>query len=64
MSGLASSDRDSGGCELLCDVAAELGQRRQEQNRPEHETSTVDNEKAAGPKASRDVSKSGQLVGV
>ena len=28
MSGLASSDRDSGGCELLCDVAAELGQRR------------------------------------
>ena len=28
MSGLAAAGRDSGGRELLCDVAAELGQGR------------------------------------
>ena len=32
--------------------------------RPEYKTGTVDNEKSTRPKASRDVSKSGQLVGV
>ena len=64
MSGLAAAGRDSGGRELLCDVAAELGQGRQEQDRPEHEAGTVDNEKSAGPKTRRDMSKAGQLVGV